>query len=95
MPKAVNISGAAGTVQVINGARTLYGFSVRESNAVAAAATVAVRDAIAGAAAADLVASTALAANGSKTVRYPKGVKVAAGIRVLITGTIEGSVYVD
>lgn len=95
MSSAVAITGTAGTTQVITGARTLRGISVRESAGVAAAASVVVRDAIAGAVVADIAASVHLAANGSRTILFRKGVKLAAGARVLITGEVEGSIFVD
>lgn len=95
MSKAVAITGTAGTVQTITGARTLWGISVREAAGSAAAATVAVRDATSGAVATVIVASLALAANGSRTIMFPKGIKLALGARTVITGQIEGSIYVD
>jgi hypothetical protein len=95
MASSVAITGGAGTAQVITGARTLRGITVRESAGSPAAASVVVRDATAGTAATDIVASVNLPADGSKSIVFPKGIKIALGVRVTITGAVEGSVWVS
>lgn len=95
--KARKISATAATTQVITGAGQIRGFSIREAAAAPAAATVRIYDAIAGSAIADLAVTLDLAANASKTVVYgqDKPLNFKLGVRVVVTGQVEGSIYVD
>jgi len=91
--RPINVT-TTGAGNAVAAPATLYGVSVRENAGSAAATTLTVFDATAGTAAAAIVATVRLAADGSGFIWFPQGIKMATGVRTNTAGTVEGVVYV-
>lgn len=84
---------AAGAATVVTGAGGLFGITIREATAVAAAATAVLYDNTS--AAGTVLATVRLAADGEQQLWWSKGVKFGTGLHLTATGgDITGSLIV-